>query len=219
MEIQIMLPESLNEISLGQFMKYVPVTKDITDEVFLMEKTVELLCDVHLDVVRKLNYSNVTEIVSQLNKVMNLKPEFESTFFMNGIQYGFIPDIQDITFGEYIDLDTFLTDEDNLNKAMAVLYRPIKSKVGDSYSIEDYDPSTEKQMKQMPMGVALGSVFFFMNLNKELLANTMDYLTKEAEKLTQQQVQDLQNHGVGINRSIQQVKEMLPSLTQLQNYR
>ena len=46
-----MLPESLNEISLGQFMKYVPVTKDITDEVFLMEKTVELLCDVHLDVV------------------------------------------------------------------------------------------------------------------------------------------------------------------------
>lgn len=214
-----MLPESLNEISLGQFMKYVPVTKDITDEVFLMEKTVELLCDVHLDVVRKLNYNDVVQIVSQLNEVMNLKPEFQSTFFMNDVQYGFIPDIQDITFGEYIDLDTFLTDENNLNKAMAVLYRPIKSKVGDSYSIEDYDPSREKQMKQMPMGVALGSVFFFMNLNKELLANTMDYLTKEAENLTQQQVQDLQNHGVGINRSIQQVKEMLPSLTQLQNYR
>jgi hypothetical protein len=34
---------------------------------------------------------------------------------MGGVEYGFIPNLQEISFGEYIDLDSFLPSEQDLH--------------------------------------------------------------------------------------------------------
>ena len=58
---------------------------------------------------------------------------------MGGVEYGFIPVLDDMTLGEYVDLDENFTDWDKMHKAMSVLFRPIKLKKGDRYQIEEYD--------------------------------------------------------------------------------
>lgn len=216
MDINIQLPETLNEISLEQYMKYVPMIEDIEDEKFLLQKTVEILCKVHLDTVRTFKLSSIEDITEHLGKVLEQKPEFVSTFWHNGVEYGFIEKLDDISFGEYIDLDTYLTDKNNLDKAMSILYRPIKGKIGDEYTIEEYKGKINNDLKDMPMGIALGAVFFFTNLNKELLMHTATYL--QEMEMTETQTMDSQNDGVGIKASILLAKDELTNLTSFQNY-
>jgi hypothetical protein len=58
---------------------------------------------------------------------------------MDGVEYGFIPNLDDMSFGEYVDLDTYLGDWQNIHRAMAVLYRPIREKRGERYNIVPYE--------------------------------------------------------------------------------
>jgi len=219
MQAEITIPSSLKEVTLDQWMKFTAMTKDIEDdEVFLMEKTVEILCNIPLETVRKIQYQSVSHMCAALFEVFEQKPKFERSFVMDGIEYGFIPQMDDISFGEYIDLDSFLTDENNLHKAMAVLYRPIKQKISDQYLIEEYDPHREQQMKQMPVYYALGALGFFLTLNKELLSNIQNYLIKETQQMTPQQRLDFQRSGAGIHQCIIVLEEALQSLIMSQDY-
>lgn len=213
MKVKLTIPSDLNEITLDQWMRYTSMTKDIENEVFLMEKTVEILCNIPLATVRKLNFLSVGEICQALSDVFDQKPKFEKTFVMDGTEYGFIPQLDDLSFGEYIDLDTFLADENNLHKAMTVLFRPVKNKIADHYLIQEYDPGAQKKMKQMPVGIALGAVGFFLTLKKELLRNIQSYLQQETQHLTPRQRLDLQKNGAGINQSMLLLEEMSQSLT------
>jgi len=119
-----------------------------------------------------------------------------------------------MTLGEYIDLDTYFSDWDNMHKAMSVLYRPVTKEKGDLYSIEEYDGTKYSDvLKSMPLDVVLGSIVFFYNLSSELLTTILNYLKEETEtNLTTQQREILELNGVGINRSMELVREILPSL-------
>jgi len=55
----------------------------------------------------------------------------------------FIPNLDDITNGEYVDLDTYIPDWDEMHKAMAVLFRPVIQNLKDKYIIEDYKGSAK----------------------------------------------------------------------------
>jgi hypothetical protein len=219
MQAEITIPTDMKEITLGQWMQFTAMTKDIDDdEVFLMEKTIEILCNIPLQTVRKISFNSVTHMFKVLTEIFDEVPNFERKFVMDGVEYGFIPQLDDISFGEYVDLDTFLTDENNLHKAMAVLYRPVNQTLSDQYLIEDYDPSRQKKMKQMPVYYALGALGFFLTLKKELLSNTLNYLEKQTLNLTPQQRLDLQKNGAGINQSIIVLEEASQNLMRLQNY-
>ena len=86
MDIQIQLPETLNEITLEAYMKYVPMLEDIEDEKFLLQKTVEILCDLHLDTVRKMKLTSIEEITEHLGQVLEQKPKFENTFWLSTLR-------------------------------------------------------------------------------------------------------------------------------------
>ena len=102
-----------------------------------------------------------------------------------------------MTLGEYIDLDTYSADYDNIEVAMNVLYRPVKKKVLDKYTIEDYNPDNKDKMLDMPMDAVISSLFFFLNLGMELSKITQNSLRKL--KPTQLELQkDLQQSMDGI---------------------
>lgn len=133
---------------------------------------------------------------------------------MGGKEYGFIPALDDMTLGEYVDLDENFTDWDSMHKAMAVLFRPLTLKKGDRYQIEEYDGlELAEQMKKMPLDVVMGAMVFFYRLNNELLKTTLNFLEQEVGKeMTTQQQQHLGKSGDGIKASMELLKEMLPSL-------
>jgi len=142
------------------------------------------------------------------------------TFKLNGEHYGFIPNLDEITYGENVDVTKYIGEYGSMHKAMAVLYRPIKQKINDKYLIEDYEGtySRAEKMKDMPLSVALGAIVFFYNLTNELLNYTLNYLEIQVkmEKESQEQIISQEN-GKDILNSIHSLKEILLGLRKLPN--
>ena len=220
MKIEIYIPEKLSDITLEQYQKFSKLnTEDNQNSSFLLHKMVEIFCRLDLKDIARIKYQYVNSIVSDLNNMFNTKAKLIPTFTLKGVEYGFIPKLDDITLGEYIDLDNNLPDWETMHKAMAVLYRPVTLKKGDRYQIEEYTAKEDTNtFKDMPLDVVMGCLVFFWCLNNELLQITLKYLAKEmGENLTTQQRQALEESGVGINQSMAWLKEMLPNSTTLLN--
>ena len=215
MKVQIQVPSSLSEITLEQYQKFAEInTDDNQDSSFLMHKTVEIFCNLNLKDIAKIKYIYVQEILSDINNLFDKKQDLIPKFKHKGVTYGFIPVLDDMTLGEYVDLDENFTNWETMHKAMAVLYRPITLDKGSRYQIEEYDGLDNADvMKGMPLDVVMGCMFFFYNLNNELLKTTLNYLSQEVPKeLTTEQLQTLAKNGDGINQSMESLKEMLQGL-------
>ena len=215
MKVEIQIPSSLSEITLEQYQKFAKLnTVENEDTSFLMHKTVEIFCDLNLKDIAKIKYIYVQEILNDINKLFESKQDLTPTFTMKGVDYGFVPVLDDMTLGEYIDLDENFTDWDMMHKAMAVLYRPITLQKGDRYQIEEYDGLEKSElMKGMPLDIVMGCMFFFYSLNNELLKTTLNYLSQEVPKeLTMEQLQTLERSGGGISHSMDSLREMLDDL-------
>jgi hypothetical protein len=220
MKVDIYIPEKLSDITLEQYQKFAKLnTEENQNSNFLLHKMVEIFCRLDLKDIARIKYQYVNSIVSDLNNIFNAKTELIQTFKLKGVEYGFIPKLDDITLGEYIDLDNNISDWETMHKAMAVLYRPITLQKGDRYQIEEYTAKEDNEkFKDMPLDVVMGSLVFFWSLSSELLQTTLKYLAKEMEgNLTIQQRQALEESGVGISQSMGWLKAMLPSLTISQN--
>lgn len=215
MKVQIQIPSNLSEVTLEQYQKFTKLNTDENqDSSFLMHKTVEIFCNLNLQDIAKVKFTYVQEILNDINNLFDKKQDLIPTFTHRGIEYGLIPVLDDMTLGEYVDLDENFTDWDTMHKAMTVLYRPVTLKKGDRYQIEEYSGlDNAETMKQIPLDVVMGCMFFFWNLNEELLKTTLNYLNQEIPKeLTTEQLQTLVKSGGGINQSMDSLKEMLDDL-------
>tara|TARA_B110000977_G_scaffold198482_1_gene283429 strand:+ start:211 stop:873 length:663 start_codon:yes stop_codon:yes gene_type:complete len=215
MKVEIQIPSNLSEVTLEQYQKFTKLnTEENQDSSFLMHKTVEIFCDLNLQDIAKVKFTYVQEILNDINNLFEKKQDLIPTFTHRGIEYGLIPVLDDMTLGEYVDLDENFTDWDNMHKAMTVLYRPVTFKKGERYQIEEYNGlDNAETMKQIPLDVVMGCMFFFWNLNEELLKTTLNYLNQEIPKeLTTEQLQTLVKSGGGINQSMDSLKEMLDDL-------
>ncbi len=212
MELEVKVPENLSEITLGQYQKYLKIQQGDNDEMFIAQKMIEIFCNVELKYVTKMRWKDVQEITLSLTNMFDEDSKFTKMFTLDQVQYGFIPNLDEITFGEFVDLDSYLQDWDQMDKAMSVLYRPVDINVRGRYNIKEYDGTLNEQLKEMPLSVALGAVFFLLNLGKELSVVMMDYLDKGVLKDHLQVKEGLMQNGIGIHQFTQQLKETLRSL-------
>ena len=219
MEVKIKVPETLSEITLGQYQKFVKVNTDVNQGDFLMQKMVEIFCNVKLSHVLLIKFTSIHEIVAHLNDLFDKEHKLIPTFTIEGIEFGFIPDLEEMTFGEYVDLEAHLQDWDNMHKAMSVMYRPITRKKGDKYEIAPYDATPQHWdiMKFAPVDAVLGAVVFFYNLGNELLQAIPNYLEGEIATLMQNSPNS-QKLGDGITASMRSLRETLSDLTVLQPF-
>ena len=224
MEVQINVPSTLNEIPLKHYQDFLNVQKNSSDEEFIAQKMVEIFCGIRLIEVAKIKLTSLNELIAHFTTLFGQIPKFTPTFKIGDMEFGFIPELEEISFGEYVDLDSHLQSWDNFHKAMAVLYRPIKTRKGDKYDIKDYDPNADMQelMKFAPLDVCIAASLFFWTLESDLLQATLNYLEKEIAKeknLSQTLAKqlNLQNDGDGIKAFMQSLKETSLSLTRLPN--
>jgi hypothetical protein len=216
MKVDILVPTDLSEITLEQYQRFEKInTEENQDTNFLMHKMVEIFCNLNLRDVAKIRYNYVKSILNDLNGLFATKEELIPTFTLQGVEYGFIPVLDDMSLGEYIDLDENFSSWQTMHKAMAVLYRPVTLKQKDKYQIEEYKGvDAADVMKKMPLDVVMSSMVFFYHLNKELLQTTLNYLSKEIpNKMTMEQRQTLAENGVGIKASMASLKGMLQNMT------
>ena len=218
MKAKILVPESLAEITLEQYQKFLKISKDQEDSLFLQQKMIEIFCNIELKQVLNIKYKSIVNINNHLNNLFEQKPKFISSFKKGDLEFAFIPKLDDMTFGEYVDLDSNLTDWQYMHQAMGVLYRPITIQKKNKYLIEPYESFEKYDMKKMPLDVVLGSLVFFWSLSKELLNHIPSYFLTQVDNLTSLQQQTLEESGVGIRAYMDLVGETYNKLTMLQNY-
>ena len=209
----ITIPENLNEISIKQYQHFLKIAKGI-DGSFLDQRTVETFCSVELSKVLLMKRKDVRDITNHINNLFNQKPEVSITFKIKDVKFGMIPDLENISMGEYTDLTKYLESWETMHKAMAVLFRPITTEVNGKYLIEDYKGSDaySELMKFAPVGVAMGAMVFFYRLTNDLLNAIRQSLGVEITQEILQSLEPLPKNGVGINHSMHSLKEMLEDL-------
>ena len=216
MKIQFYMPESLKDISLRQYQQWLKLTDGKEIDLFLQQKMVEIFCGVPIQHVINMKALDVYNINVKINAIFEKEAKLVERFIFNNVEYGFIPKLDDITFGEYVDLDTYLNDWNNIHKALAILYRPVTIKRKGYYNIEVYESSENYDLRDVSMEIVLGALIFFCNLKKELLKSMMNYLLQQKEVNLTTNLQDFLKNGDGINQFMDWHKVMSGGLMKLQ---
>ena len=225
MKLDLTIPTNITEIPLKHYQEFLKMRDNSNDEEFVAQKMIEIFCGIQLKDVVRMKLTSVNDLVVHFNKIFSEKPKFKQRFKIGEIEFGFIPNLENISFGEYVDLDNYLAKWDDFHKAMAVMYRPIIRKHGDKYEIAEYTGAAEfcDLMKFAPLDVAISSSVFFWTLGSELLSATLNFMEKELtkmkkeESLTLTQELSLEKSGVGIVQSMDSLRETLRNTTKLLN--
>ena len=217
MKLTINIPETLNEVTLKQYQKWLKIAEGKELDSFLQQKMIEIFCNIPLKNVLQIKASDINNITEELTKLFSNTPKFIDRFEMNGKEFGFIPKLDDISFGEYVDLDTYLADWELMHKAMGVLFRPITFKKKKQYLIEDYDSAEKYDMTEVTLDVAFGSLVFFYSLKNELQKTILNYLATQQEIELPQHLRDSLQNGAGINLSTDSLMEIFSNTMKLPN--
>jgi hypothetical protein len=180
------IPKVYAAISLGQYVRWQSATNPIQKCAAALNQTEAA--------IRKL----VPESVVRINAAFQLVIEAETAMHvpackLNGREYGFIPTMDEMQLGQYIDLDELSkavfvnSDYSKLIDMMCVVYRPILSRMGNKYTIAEYtgkeSEQNRKDIEQLPMSVVSGALLFFSTFELELLRSSLDYLTQVSKEL------------------------------------
>jgi len=131
--------------------------------------TITALSDIPAKYVKALSMKHISTI---LEKVADIQASEETVLSdvitLGGKHYGFHPNLDELTIGEYADIESFIEQgfENNMPEIMAVLYRPIIDREGKKYTIEAYDGKIEervKEIKKMKAKDVQGALVFFWN--------------------------------------------------------
>jgi len=206
-QIELSVPDALSDITLGQYQKYLKILDSNKDDEnaaeFINLKTIEIFCNVDFKDVLKIPLGEAEKVLTIINKAFEEKPDIIRHFKLLNVDMGFIPNLERISLGEYIDVENNIVDWQTMHKAMAVLYRPVNFKSREKYTVAPYEPSDEvsELMKEMPLDVAMSSMVFFYDLGMELLKAIPTYIQKNlTEEQTYLLKQTLAQSGVGINQ-------------------
>ena len=213
--MKIQVPTHINDITLEQYQRFALINTEEQDKEFFMFKTIEIFCGVDIAIVSKMRLSDAESISNEVLEVLQQNVPFTNKFELEGVKYGFIPDLQAISLGEFIDLEEGLSKDKDFHKAASVMFRPIVKEFGELYTIDGYEASTEMHhvMKQAPVGIISAAIVFFYNIAKELLKASQDFSSQEkAEAMTILEKLNSQRNTGGLTLSTLYAEAMLQSI-------
>ena len=181
-QLEIIVPQNWSGVTLEQYLK---LQKDIItygdDEVAYVATLLYHICGVEPEWIPQLPTDTLNAIKTDLRRFMGDSDyPLQRIIEINGKQYGFEPNLSTMSYGAYLDITKYenITIDKNWNNIMAVLYRPLKKKVGALYEIQPYDSSKSKPeiFDKVGMDVHFGAMFFFLNTLTELVNDILNSL-------------------------------------------
>lgn len=170
------LIKSWKDVNLETFLKLIEFQKKTkTSEA---EETIAALSNIPKDLIKKLELKDVAIIMGEIAELQAAeKTELRRIIEIDGKRYGFHPNLDSITLGEWADIETFVsTDvEKYLPEVMAILYRPVLQETSSGiYTIEAYDGNVTiraEEMKKMSAEQVQSALVFFYHLGNEWSSN------------------------------------------------
>jgi len=163
------IPEVL---SIENYVKIFKV-KDIFSDDYFAAKLLNIITGADVEELLESDYQNINYLASYvLTKIPLEKPKFEDRFELDGVKYGFFPKWEDLTYAEFVDMDTISTKKveelsDLLHILAAIMYRPIINERSEhDFDIESYDVEKMKLRaeifkKKLDVRYVLGAQTFF----------------------------------------------------------
>jgi hypothetical protein len=180
------LIKSLEDVTLEKWAKLIDFHSESKSNEAL--KTIAELSDIPEKLIKRLELSDVAVIMQKISDLQKGKnSSLTNIVTIDDVEYGFHPNLDNLTLGEYADIETFIKDgvNKNLPEVMAILYRPIVKKEKDVYTIEAYDGDITiraEKMKQMNAAQVQYALVFFWNFVNVLLMITELYLKEQIKK-------------------------------------
>ena len=178
-QIEISIPQGYADITLKRYLDLQRELKNYEgEEEAEVAVLITYLCNIDADILKGLGREDYITINNELSKwLSNTEFELQRFITIDGIEYGFEPNLSNISYGAYADItryDTIQIDE-NWAKIMSILYRPVVKKgIGDTYEIETYNGiGDEKKWLNVSMDKHFGCLFFFVRLSTDLLKSTL----------------------------------------------
>ena len=205
------VPQKWTQVSIESYQKLMQYVGDESDEYTKAITTIHALTKAPIEVLEKCKKSDIEKLSSAVSNLLNIKVNTTLNMLIevDGVEYGFHPNLEEITFAEFVDLDNYLSDPwANMHRIMAVLYRPV-IKQNKKKKIEDYDSTkcmkTADIFKEaLSVATVNGASNFFLTIAKEYLSVLQSSLSKKQKKMlkdTEIQKSNLITSGVGTELS------------------
>ena len=166
--------------------------KDLFTDQYFAAKVVNLITGCPIEDLLKSDYEEVNYLATYIISLvpMDKNIPFVDRFEIDGIHYGFFPNWRDLTFAEFVDIDTISTKEPKellnmLHILAAIMYRPIDHEISEhNFLIEEYDLKTmikrsELFKKKLNVRYVLGAQRFFTKLEKRFSLYTQASLIQK----------------------------------------
>ena len=187
------IPQTLADITVRQYQQYMSLIeqKDAKDE-FINRRLLSIFYGIKSDMYEKLKVKDIEYLMIELSKVLEQKPKFQRVFEYGGEEFGFLPNLDNMTFGEFIDTDKYSTTKD-MHKLMSVLFRKITKKKKLEYAVESYQ-GAHSRFLDAPVVYMLGAHAFFLTIASQLVG---DILKSSIEEHPTQTKKILVENGLG----------------------
>lgn len=184
-ELTLNIPTDYSGITLKKWLELQKELENYSDNEQAMNALILYhLCGLDVEWVDKLDIQSYNLLTNELNGFLNnTKLPLQKIININGIEYGFEPNLSQMSYGAFVDITKFevFTIDKNWSKIMNILYRPIVKKQGDMYTIKPYEiDEDDSKWLSVGMDVHFGALFFFVNLSIDLL-NSILKSTMETE--------------------------------------
>lgn len=177
------VPKAFSEISLGKFQDYMQQYNEEDSEARKQLVLVSTLTGAPKLMLEKAKKNVIDKAVEGLSEALSKEAskQLNLVIEIDGIEYGFHPNLHELKLKEFVDLDNKLGNGwADMHEVMAILYRPVTKKKGDKYNIEDYDYKTaNKRAKlfkdELSVDTVNGAAAFFLNIAVSYLNITRQF--------------------------------------------
>jgi len=210
MKLKITLPSTQWEIPLVQYQEYVKIEEPTDIDL------VSIFCNIDKQYVFDMPQKQLNELAIHLKSVLMASEKFVSTFKIDNIEMGFLPNLDEMSVGELADCEKYINDWETMHNAMAVLWRPITRKVKDKYEVEKYNGTAKyaEAMKYLPLGAVNATMVFFSTLTNDLLNSILKSIKGVEHQAQLQQI--LAKNGIGMQTFTHSLAEITSKLTEQQ---
>lgn len=195
-EIEIIVPETWADVSLKTYQKYNSRISNLEDEDEIVLGSISALCNIPIDIIKRLKVKDIKTLYKRLSKLISVpvNKEVFDKIEIKGVKYGFHPNLDELTMGEFVDLEEQTKDGvDGFHNVLAILYRPITEEKGNNYNIEPYNESHIKNaslFQELSIDVVNGVMVFFYRLGNKFIKNSNRYLNQNLTKYLQEVTTD-----------------------------
>lgn len=203
------IPNTWSQVSLGKYMKFAELIDGVEDEYQQTLITLSCFIDVPIQLLESCKKSDIDNVMLELSKLIQTpaNKELNLIITIDGVDYGFHPNLHELKLKEFVDLDNKLDGGwKNMHSVMSILYRPVISSKGDKYDIEDYDFVTASKRAELfkdnlSVNTVNGASSFFLTIGMDYINTTQVYLKnlsrKQRRKILRQRKNNLKKDMVG----------------------